>query len=52
MLKDRHGIPAPKIDYTISENTRRMMEHGIARADEILDRRRRHPALRLAGADR
>jgi len=35
VLKDSHGIPAPKIDYTISENTRRMMEHGIARASEI-----------------
>jgi choline dehydrogenase-like flavoprotein len=36
MLKDGHGIPAPRIDYTISENTRRMMEHGIARASEIM----------------
>lgn len=36
MLKDSHGIPAPRIDYAISENTRRMMEHGIARATEIL----------------
>jgi choline dehydrogenase-like flavoprotein len=36
VLKDGHGIPAPKIDYTISENTRRMMEHGIARASDIL----------------
>ncbi len=36
VLKDSHGIPAPRIDYKISENTRRMMEHGIARASEIL----------------
>ena len=36
VLKDSNGIPAPQIDYTISENTRRMMEHGIARAEEIL----------------
>ena len=36
VLKDGHGIPAPKIDYTISENSRRMMDHGIARAKEIL----------------
>src|SRR5262249_20528953 len=36
VLKDGHGIPAPKIDYTIGENTCRMMEHGIARASEIL----------------
>jgi choline dehydrogenase-like flavoprotein len=37
VLKDGHGIPAPRIDYTISENTARMMEHGIARATEILE---------------
>ncbi len=37
VLKDGHGIPAPRIDYTISENTRAMMEHGIARASEILE---------------
>jgi choline dehydrogenase-like flavoprotein len=36
VLKDGHGIPAPKIEYTISENSWRMMEHGIARAKEIL----------------
>jgi choline dehydrogenase-like flavoprotein len=36
VLKDSHGIPAPKIDYTISDNTQRMMEHGIARAEDIL----------------
>jgi choline dehydrogenase-like flavoprotein len=36
LRKDSHGIPAPRIDYAISENTRRMMEHGIARASEIL----------------
>jgi choline dehydrogenase-like flavoprotein len=36
-LTDSHGIPAPKIDYAISENTRLMMEHGIARASEILE---------------
>jgi choline dehydrogenase-like flavoprotein len=37
VLKDSHGIPAPKVDYTISENTARMMDHGIARATEILE---------------
>jgi choline dehydrogenase-like flavoprotein len=36
VLKDSHGIPAAKVDYTIGENTRAMMEHGIARATEIL----------------
>jgi len=37
VLKDSHGIPAAKIDYTISENTKAMMEHGIAGATEILE---------------
>ena len=36
VLKDAHGIPAPKVAYTVSENSQRMMEHGIARAKEIL----------------
>ena len=37
VLRDGHGIPAPRIDYTMSENTLRMMEHGIARSSEILE---------------
>ncbi len=37
VLKDSHGIPAPRIDYTIGENSRKMMEHGIARGREVLD---------------
>jgi choline dehydrogenase-like flavoprotein len=36
VLKDGHGIPAPKIDYAISENSARMMDHGIARAKDVL----------------
>jgi choline dehydrogenase-like flavoprotein len=35
-LTDSNGIPAPKIDYTLSENSLRMLEHGTARATEIL----------------
>jgi hypothetical protein len=35
-LKDSSGIPAPKLDYTISANSLKMMEHGIARAKEVL----------------
>jgi choline dehydrogenase-like flavoprotein len=35
-LKDSHGIPAPKIDYTLSENSRRMLDHALARGTEIL----------------
>ena len=37
VLKDGHGIPAPKIDYTISANSRKMMDHGLARGREILE---------------
>ena len=37
VLKDSHGIPAPKIDYTISENSRKMMEHALARGREFLE---------------
>ena len=37
VLKDGSGIPAPRIDYTIGENSRRMIAHGLARAREILE---------------
>ena len=40
-LKDSHGIPAPKISYTLSENSRRMLDHGLERGAE---------AMRAAGA--
>ena len=36
VLKDSNGIPAPKINYTLSENSRRMLDHAVARASEIL----------------
>jgi choline dehydrogenase-like flavoprotein len=36
VLKDSNGIPAPKINYMLSENTKRMLDHGIARASDIL----------------
>lgn len=35
-LKDANGIPAPRIDYCISENSWAMLRHGIARATEVL----------------
>jgi choline dehydrogenase-like flavoprotein len=37
VLKDSSGIPAPRIDYTLSGNSRRMMAHGIARATTVLE---------------
>ena len=36
VLKDSSGIPAPKISYTLSENSRRMLDHAVARATDIL----------------
>ncbi len=35
-LRDGHGIPAPKIEYRLSENSRRMLDYGVARAQEAL----------------
>jgi choline dehydrogenase-like flavoprotein len=36
LLKDAHGIPAPKIRYRLSDNSRRMLDHAMARATEVL----------------
>ncbi|MBS0539317.1 MAG: GMC family oxidoreductase [Proteobacteria bacterium] len=36
VLKDSNGIPAPRIDYTLGDNTKKMMAHGVARSKEIL----------------
>jgi choline dehydrogenase-like flavoprotein len=36
VLRDSHGIPAPRVEYTIGENSARMLEHGVARGKEIL----------------
>ncbi|MFQ6027139.1 MAG: GMC family oxidoreductase [Dehalococcoidia bacterium] len=35
-LADADGIPSPKITYTMSDNSLKMMDHGIARATEVL----------------
>ena len=36
-LADGDGIPAPKVSYTLSENSSRMLEHGIATSTEALE---------------
>lgn len=36
VLVDSAGIPAPKIHYDVSNNTARMLDHGVARASEVL----------------
>ncbi len=33
-LKDSNGIPAPKMTYSLDQNTRNMIRHGITRATE------------------
>ena len=34
-LTDLNGIPAPKITYTMSENSQRMMRHGLNHGREV-----------------
>ena len=36
-LADSGGIPAPKVSYRLSENSLKMMDHGCARATEVLE---------------
>jgi choline dehydrogenase-like flavoprotein len=45
-LTDGHDIPAPKISYTLSENSRRAMAFGIDRAVELLEAAGAHTVLR------
>jgi hypothetical protein len=35
VLKDSNGIPAPRITYRQSENSRRMPDHAVERGSEI-----------------
>lgn len=35
-LTDSDGIPAPKIEYRLSDNSERMLAHSVARATEVL----------------
>ena len=36
-LKDSNGIPAPKINYDISENSKKMISYGIDRGRELME---------------
>lgn len=36
-LTDSNGIPAPKITYRVSENSRKMLAHGLARGREAME---------------
>jgi choline dehydrogenase-like flavoprotein len=42
-LTDADGIPAPRVSYALSENSRRLLDHAVARGEEV---------LRAAGATR
>ena len=35
-VTDGHGIPAPRVRYRLSDNSRRMLDHGVAKAAEAL----------------
>jgi choline dehydrogenase-like flavoprotein len=35
-LKDSNGIPAPKINYILSENSKKMLAHGIEKSKEVM----------------
>ena len=35
-MTDNSGIPAPKVKYKVSENSYRMLDHGIAKSKEVL----------------
>ncbi len=35
-LVDANGIPAPRLNYKLSENSTRMLEHAVARGTEVL----------------
>jgi choline dehydrogenase-like flavoprotein len=34
--KDSNGIPAPRVVYSFSQNTRKLLEHGAAMAKQLL----------------
>lgn len=36
-LMDTHGIPAAHVHYRLSENSEKMLAHGVARATEVLE---------------
>jgi choline dehydrogenase-like flavoprotein len=35
-LVDSDGIPAPKVSYQVGENSRKMLDHAMARGSEVL----------------
>ena len=53
-LTDANGIPAPKVSYRLSENSKRMLAHGIEKGTEVMKAAgaaeiQTHPHIRMAG---
>ena len=53
-LTDSDGIPAPKVSYTLSDNSRKMLDHGIGNATQVFEAAGAHtvnaiPLLRGGG---
>src|SRR6185503_4029329 len=46
-LKDSHGIPAPRAFYKISQNTRKLLDHGIANAVKVMEAAGAHRTFAL-----
>jgi choline dehydrogenase-like flavoprotein len=36
VLKDAHGLAAPKVSYTLSENSARQMAHAVANGERVM----------------
>ena len=36
-LTDDDGIPAPKVSYTLSDNSRKLLDHGIDNATQVFE---------------
>lgn len=36
-MSDGHGIPAPKVNYTMSDNSIKMMDDAVARMEDVMD---------------
>ncbi len=37
VLADSDGVPAPKIEYRLSENSTRMLDHAVERGKQVLE---------------
>ena len=53
-LTDSNGLPAPKVTYTLSDNSRRLMDHSVTMATRVLEeagatRIMANPLLRSGG---